>query len=406
MGVKLDLKNPKTFTEKIQWLKLNNRKPEYTTMVDKYAVKKYVADKIGDKYIIPTLGVWNTFGEIDFDSLPGQFVLKTTHGGGSSGVVICRDKSSFDIKEAKQKLDRSLKTNNYWTYREWPYKNVPRRIIAEKFLEIPDKTDLTDYKFYCFDGEPRYIQVIQDRNTKETIDFFDTEWQHQEFTGLNPVGLTPGVPNAETSIVCPDNLDDMLDIARKLSKGIPFVRVDLYQTVEGVYYGEITFYPASGLGCFTPDEWNGHLGDLIKIPKNGGNYLIYNNNCTIIKVDGQLKDFKFFCFNGEPKFLKVDFDRFTNHHANYYDMEWNLLPFGEADFPPDENHIEVCPPNFDAMVDIAKKLSTGHKFLRVDLYNIGGKIFFGELTFFPASGLGKFTTEKSDSLIGGFLVLN
>lgn len=260
MGKWIDWKNPKTFTEKIQWLKLYNHKSEYTTMVDKYAVKDYVSSKIGKKYVIPTIGVWDSVDEIDIDSLPGSFVLKTTHGGGSGGVVVCKDKSKFDLESAKRKLNESLKSDIYINYREWPYKNVPRRIIAEKFIEIPEKKDLTDYKIFCFNGEPRYIQVIQDRNTKESIDFFDTEWNHQEFIGLNP-----NVKSASCPIAKPANLSDMLDIARKLSKDVPFVRVDLYQTTEGVYFGELTFFPASGIGTFTPEEWNYKLGDLIKL---------------------------------------------------------------------------------------------------------------------------------------------
>lgn len=262
MGHRLNLKNPQTFTEKIQWLKLYDRKPEYTTMVDKYAVKEYVAERIGKKYVIPTLGVWDKPEQIDFDLLPGKFVLKTTHGGGGGGVIVCPDKSKLDIKATRIKLTAALKANIYRNYREWPYKNVPRRIIAEKFIEIPEKKNLTDYKVYCFNGLPRYIQVIQDRNTMETIDFFDTEWNHQEFYGLNPI---PKPANA--AIPKPANLQEMLQISKKLAKGTDFVRVDVYQVKDGIYFGELTFYPASGLGTFTPKEWNQKLGDLLRLNK-------------------------------------------------------------------------------------------------------------------------------------------
>lgn len=260
MGRWIDWKNPQTFTEKIQWLKLYNRKPEYTTMVDKYDVKKYVADKIGEEYVIPTLGVWDSVDDIDFESLPERFVLKTTHGGGSGGVVICRDKNSFDIESAKKKLKESLASDIYKNYREWPYKNVPRRIIAEKFIEIPEKTDLTDYKIFCFNGVPTYIQVIQERNTRETIDFFDTEWNHQEFYGLNP---TP--KPADRPIPKPANLAEMISVAEILSKDADFVRVDVYQVEKGIYFGELTLFPASGIGSFTPDYWNKRLGDLLTL---------------------------------------------------------------------------------------------------------------------------------------------
>lgn len=257
--MELNLKNPQTFCEKINWLKLHDRKPEYTIMVDKYLAKNYVAEKVGEQYIIPTLGVWDKPEDIDFDILPDRFVLKTTHNSG--GVLICKSKSSFDQPSAIRFLKEQLKHDIYTNTREWPYKNVPRRIIAEKLIEIPDKEDLTDYKIFCFNGEPRYIQVIQDRNTNETIDFFDTDWNHQEFYGLNPKAH-----QSNSEIARPTNLSDMIEIARKLSKDIPFVRVDLYQTVEGVYFGELTFYPASGLGSFTPEEWNQRLGDMIKLP--------------------------------------------------------------------------------------------------------------------------------------------
>lgn len=265
MGHKLNLKNPKTFTEKLQWLKLYNRKPEYTTMVDKYAVKEYVAKKIGNEYIIPTLGVWDTIEDIDWNSLPDQFVLKTTHGGGGGGVVICKDKATFNRQKACKKLKYSMKKNGYITRREWPYKDVPKRIIAEKFMmdSGPQKADgdLADYKFYCFNGEPSYCQVIRDRSTKETIDFYDMEWKHMPFVGLNPV-----VSNGDSPVVRPVNLNVMIEVCRKLSKDITFARVDLYVIDNKEYFGEITFFPASGFGKFEPKEWNEKLGDLINLP--------------------------------------------------------------------------------------------------------------------------------------------
>lgn len=256
MGHQLDLENPKTFTEKLQWLKLYNRKSEYTTMVDKYAVKRYVAEKIGEEHIIPTLGVWDRFENIDFSTLPQQFVLKTTHGGGGGGVVICRDKLSFDKVKAKNIIESSMKSDIYRNFREWPYKNVPKRIIAEKFM-APEK--------------------------------------------------------------------------------------------------------------------------------------------------GELKDYKFFCFNGKVKFFKVDFGRFIEHHANYYSPEGNLLDFGEQGLEPDPNYPIELPQNLQEMKLLAERLSEGKPFLRVDFYNVNGKIYFGELTFFPASGLLPWTTEDADNRIGDFL---
>lgn len=263
-GKKLHLSNPVTFQEKIQWLKINRRKPEFTTMVDKYAAKDYVASKISSEYIIPTLGVWNSFDEIDFNILPDSFVLKTTHGGGNGGVVICRTKKTFNKDEARKKINASLQECIYDALREWPYKNVPRRIIAEELITDSVKNDLTDYKVFCFNGVPRYVQVIQDRNTNETIDFYDTEWNHQEFYGLNPVYGTEIKP-AVNAIPKPNNLDKMLDIAKTLSKGTEFLRVDLYNVNGKIYFGELTFFPASGFGTFTPAAWNIKLGNMIKI---------------------------------------------------------------------------------------------------------------------------------------------
>jgi len=264
MGHWIDWKSPKTFTEKIQWLKVYNRKPEYTTMVDKYAVKQYVADRIGDEYIIPTLGVWDKTEDIDWDSLPDQFVLKTTHGGGSGGVVICQDKSNLDKSAAVTKLNESMRSDIYSNLREWPYKNVPKRIIAEKFM-APVKetvlTDLPDYKFFCFNGEPKYCQVIRDRHFKETIDFYDMDWNHQEFVGLNPMAGNGSIP-----VDRPEHLEEMIEVCKKLSKDIPFVRVDLYVIDNKEYFGELTLYPASGVGHFSPEEWDAIFGGWLTLP--------------------------------------------------------------------------------------------------------------------------------------------
>lgn len=264
MGETLNLGNPHTFQEKIQWLKRHRRKPVFTTMVDKLAVKKFVGNLIGEEYLIPTLGVWDRFDDINFEELPDRFVLKTTHGGGNCGVVVCPDKGSLDRKAARNKLEKSLAADIYDTLKEWPYKDVPRKIIAEEFIEMPGKEDLTDFKIYCFNGVPRYIQVIQDRNTHETIDFFDTDWNRQEFYGLNPIARPVARP-AALPIARPTGLNKMLEIAGILSKGTEFLRVDLYNTGDRILFGELTFFPASGLGTFTPSEWNITLGDMIAL---------------------------------------------------------------------------------------------------------------------------------------------
>lgn len=262
VGKPLNLRNPQTFSEKIQWLKLYNHKSEYTMMVDKYAVKDYVAGIIGQNHIIPTLGVWERPEDISFDDLPQQFVLKVTNGGGSGGVYICKNKLLADRVVVVEKMRRALKDNIYRTYREWPYKHVHPRVIAEPLIENQENTskDLIDYKFYCFSGVPKYCQVIKDRRTRETIDFFDLEWNHQLFYGLNPIGVPSSIEPEK-----PIHLDEMIRIASKLSKDTFFSRIDLYDTPAGPLFGEITFYPASGMGIFTPYEYNYILGEMIHL---------------------------------------------------------------------------------------------------------------------------------------------
>lgn len=260
MGKRLNLDRPQSFCEKLQWLKLYDRQLRYTMMVDKLAVKDYVADIIGEKYIIPTIGIWERPEDINFDDLPQQFVLKTTHGGGSGGVVICKDKFALDKNRVINDLKESLRQNIYQKYREWPYKGVKRRIMAEKYLPVATDNELKDYKFYCFDGKPKFCQVIGGRRVKETIDFFDMNWQHQNFYGLNPVARPAIIPPLR-----PLHFEEMQIIANKLSQDIRFCRIDLYDTLDCPYFGEITFYPASGMGLFTPDEYNYILGEMIHL---------------------------------------------------------------------------------------------------------------------------------------------
>lgn len=260
----LNLDTPKTFGEKLQWLKLYDRKPAYTMMVDKYEVRKYIAEKLGEEYLIPLLGVWDSPDEIEFDSLPNQFAMKCNHNSGL-GMCICSDKSKLDIKKVKKDLRKGLKQDYYITGREWPYKDVKRRIIAEKYINDGTGEDLRDYKFYCFSGVPMFCQVISDRSTKETIDIFDMNWTLQEFTGFGNI-----YPHSEKEIPKPETFGEMKAAAEILSKDIPFSRIDLYEVQGKMYFGEITFFPASGLGTFAPYEWNRKLGDLICLPEKRG----------------------------------------------------------------------------------------------------------------------------------------
>ncbi len=260
LGEKLHLEDPITFNEKLQWLKLYDRNPEYTTMVDKYAAKKWVADRIGEEYIIPTLGVWKHFDDIDFDTLPNQFVLKCTHDSG--GLVIVKDKSKLDKRSAKKKLEKSLKRNFYWVGREWPYKNVPPRIIAEKYMTDESGIELKDYKIFNFNGEPKLIQVDYDRFVEHKRNLYTTDWQYIE-AAIN----YPTDPNHQ--INRPKQLEKMLDLARKLSDGIPHVRTDFYCIDDRIYFGELTFYHASGFAWFKPESFNQEMGEWLKLPRGG-----------------------------------------------------------------------------------------------------------------------------------------
>lgn len=265
MGYYPDLDNPKTFNEKLQWLKLYYRKPILTTLVDKYAVKKYVADKIGEEYIIPTLGVWNSFDEIDFNSLPNQFVLKCTHDSG--GLVICKDKSKLDIQAAKVKIERSLATDFYNLGREWPYKNVKPRIIAEKYMEDESGYELKDYKFFCFNGKCEFFKIDFDRQKSHHANYFNCACE------LMPFGEVICPPDYNRELKMPSNIGEMTNKAEQIASSInnAFVRIDLYNINGQIYFGEITFYPASGVGKFEPDEWDLKLGELIDLQGvNGG----------------------------------------------------------------------------------------------------------------------------------------
>lgn len=260
MNYPLNLESPTTFSEKMQWLKLYNHHTEFTMMVDKVKVKDYVASILGVEFIIPTLGVWEDPDMIDFDSLPEKFVIKCNHNSGT-GMYICKDKSKMNINEVKDNLRAGLKENYYLKNREWPYKNVPRKIIAEKYIEpAPDTNDLPDYKFFCFNGEPKYCQVITGRESKMCIDFFDKEWNHQ------PFHEPKAYPFAEFKPKRPKQLEKMWNAAAKLAEGHPFSRIDFYEVGDDVYFGEITLFPTSGMGGFSPAEYDLIFGKLINLP--------------------------------------------------------------------------------------------------------------------------------------------
>lgn len=259
IGKKLNLKDPKTYNAKLQWLKIYDRNPEYTKLVDKYEVKSYVAEKIGDEYIIPTLGVWDSVEDIDFDMLPNRFVLKCTHDSG--GLVICKDKTSLDIAEAKRKLSKSLKSEFYYVGREWPYKNVKPRILAEAYMEDTGSGELRDFKFYCFDGEAKAVLIATDRQKegeKAKYDFYDMSFEHLD--------VRRGCQNSMKALDKPETFENMKLIAQTLSKGFPHVRIDLYEVDGKNYFGEMTFYPGNGMVPFVPEKWDYTFGSWLKLP--------------------------------------------------------------------------------------------------------------------------------------------
>ena len=259
MNRSLNLSNPQTFNEKLQWLKLYDRKDIYTTMVDKYEAKKYVANIIGEEYIIPTLGIYNSFDEIDFDKLPNQFVIKCTHDSG--GLVIVKDKSKMDIKGVKKKINKCLKRNFYYMGREWPYKNVKPRILIEEYMEDEKYHELRDYKFFSFNGKVKCYKIDFNRFVKHQANYYDTNAKLLKF------GEEICPPDFNEKLDMPNGLEKMIYFAEKLSNNIPFARIDFYETNNKIYFGEITFFPASGFGKFVPEEWDRRLGDMINLKK-------------------------------------------------------------------------------------------------------------------------------------------
>lgn len=258
-GRNVNWKNPVTFNEKLQWLKVYDRNPLYTKLVDKYEVRKYIADKLGEQHLIPALGVWERFEDIDFNALPDQFVLKCTHD--SASVIVCKDKATFDIEAARKKLSACLKRNFYYSHREWPYKNVKPRIMAEQYMEDDVSKELRDYKFFAFDGTVRALFIASDRqaeNTEVKFDFFDADFNHLD--------VRQGHPNSITLPQKPMHFDIMKELVARLSVGFPHVRVDFYECNGRVYFGEITFFHHSGFVPFDPPKWDEIFGSWLELP--------------------------------------------------------------------------------------------------------------------------------------------
>ncbi len=256
MGYRLNLEHPKTYNEKLQWIKLYDRKPEYTIYADKYKVREYISEKIGDKYLIPLIGMYKKAEDIPWNELPERFVLKCNHASGTN--IICMDKSKLDIPSAEKQLNAWLKKNAFWSGREWCYKDIEPCIICEEYLETDDGLTPNDYKFMCFNGVPKLIQVHHDRYGNHTLDFMDENWKK--------TGIVQGPPNSTDEIPKPDEFDEMMEIARILSKDMYYARVDLYIVRHQVLFGEITMYPTSGFCLFDDPQTDIMLGEWIKLP--------------------------------------------------------------------------------------------------------------------------------------------
>ncbi len=258
-GKKPNLKEPKTFNEKIQWIKLNKRNPKYTRMVDKITAKEYVKEVLGtDENIVKNYGTYDSFKEIDFNSLPNKFVIKCNHDSG--GLVVVNDKSKLDLNKAEKKINKSLKRNFYYTCREWIYKNIKPRILVEEYLENEEEHDLIDYKFFCFDGIPKFIYVSKglSNHSTATIDFYDMDFKKLPFGRKD-------YRHEEKEMAKPKNFEEMIRIAKELSKGVDFVRVDLYNIAGKVYFSELTFTPSAGYMPFDPEEYDLKIGEMLNL---------------------------------------------------------------------------------------------------------------------------------------------
>lgn len=272
-GRNINLENPRGFNEKLNWIKLYDRNPQYTNMVDKYLVRDYIRDTIGEDYLFPLLGVWDNANDINFESLPNEFVLKCNHNSGE-GMCVCKDKSVLNTEEVRKKIQIALGKNYYLSEREWPYKNVQPKVICEKFMKDNSPANhtgtLIDYKFHCFNGEPKFLYVGVDDISEGSkgelkLSFLDMNWETPEYYRKDHKPMPIKVDKPKT-------FDEMVYVARKLSKGIPFVRVDLYSIDDKVYFSEFTFFPGGGFGFFSPEKWENLIGDWIELPNKDNSF--------------------------------------------------------------------------------------------------------------------------------------
>lgn len=400
-GKKPDLENPKTFNEKLQWLKLYNRRPEYTMMADKYAVRKYIAETIGEQYLIPLLGEWDSVEDIDFEALPNKFVLKCNHDQGS--VIICRDKTKFDVEAAKKKLKYKLGKDHYEPLREWPYKNIPHKVIAEQYMS----DSLCDYSVFSLD---RATHVTLAYSVAFTESDNIKEYFCSKNIGCFKAGLSEAIDFPEQKR---KQYALMRKLAEKLAEKTPVDRIDFYETDGDIYFAEIAFRQKIDPKELKPDEWGLESGKWLEYSDNRG-YRLYTDDCSIIipnpycaAAQGTaLTDYKFFCFNGVAESVMVCTERETGHPKFYFfDKSWNLKKYNILGKKAPEGFTFPKPDCINEMFDIAEKLSKGIPFVRVDLYCINGQIYFGETTFFPDSGFDANLLKESDEHWGKMLAL-
>ena len=406
MGFFPNFKNPKTFNEKLQWLKLYDRKPVYTTLVDKYEVKPYVEKIIGKEHIIPTLGVYDKFDDIDFDSLPNQFVIKCTHD--SAGVIIVRNKSTFDKEKARKKIKKCLKTNFYYSGREWPYKNVKPRIIIEKYMEESDnKQTLYDYSVFFLNESAKCLKSDFEKFIEHQPQHYDRKKNAIIFGN---VLLAPDNPNL---LKDSKNLNDMIVFFEKLSSVSPLLKMDLYNQAKKQYIGETFIFRFSDLEKYIPEEWHFDQEIWLQLPDFIGGYICRTDNVLIYlknskNINKELLDYKFYCFNGKAKFLYVGKSNFIGGQKHdslkYLDINWNETPFNRPD------HLQIScevprPKKLDEMISIANRIAEGFAFCRVDLYDINDVIYFSEITLFPGSGFGAFEPPEWELEIGKWIHL-
>jgi hypothetical protein len=404
MGYELDWEHPKTFNEKLQWLKLHDRNPLYTTLVDKYRVKQWVADKIGEQYVIPTLAVYNSVDEIDLDKLPNQFVLKCNHDSGS--VVICRDKTSFDLEAAKTKLGNALKNNFYWEAREWPYKNVKRCVFAEQFMKDATMDDGSpDSQVMLSEGLPKVIDT----------DFALFEWHKQKLYGVHWNLIEKEIK----SRLCLDsydfhaNLKDAFNLFEKMREDMSVIRSEWYSMDNKLLFVDVAISRNVELGHVDIQKFGIEMDACIKLPVSErfdvgwlivvDGFVFYLHHESSIPSFVGLKDYKWFCFNGEPKVMYIANDRAEFPTMNFYNMDFEPLPLYTKDPPAYDNPPK--PKRFEEMKSLSSKLSRGIPQVRVDFYENDTALYFGEMTFFHGGGLSEIHPKEWNVKMGDWIKL-